>query len=122
MISARLIAAGRSPATPVVLVENASQAGERRALATLATLPEVAAAFDGPAILIIGEVAALAEVLPRETWEADREAVVGAVQGLRFVAGAEIVMHHQGRDRAAPSVTVRVRAAPPPPLRRGGEA
>ena len=60
MIAQRLIAAGRDAATPVALVENASQAGERRALATLATLPEVAAGFDGPVILIIGEVAALA--------------------------------------------------------------
>lgn len=68
MISARLIAAGRDAATPVALVENASQPGERRALATLATLAEAAAAFDGPAILIIGEVAALASssAHPRE--------------------------------------------------------
>jgi uroporphyrin-III C-methyltransferase len=60
MIAARLIAAGRAPSTPVAVVENASQPGERRALATLATLPEVASHFDGPAVLIIGEVAALA--------------------------------------------------------------
>jgi len=60
MIAARLIAAGRDAATPVALVENASQPRERRAVATLGTLSEAAAGFDGPVILIIGEVAALA--------------------------------------------------------------
>jgi uroporphyrin-III C-methyltransferase len=60
MIAERLIAAGRAPSTPVAIVENASQAGERRAVTTLAALPETAAGFDGPAILIIGEVSALA--------------------------------------------------------------
>ncbi len=62
MIAGRLIAAGRDAATPVVLIENASQAGERRALATQATQPYVAAGFDGPANLIFGEVAALASI------------------------------------------------------------
>ena len=64
-IAARLIAAGRAPSTPVLLVQDASRPEERRALCTLASLPETAAAFDGPAILIIGEVAALAQVEPR---------------------------------------------------------
>ena len=62
VIAARLTAAGRSPATPVLLVEHASRPQERRALATLATLPELARRSEGPAILIIGEVAALADV------------------------------------------------------------
>jgi uroporphyrin-III C-methyltransferase len=60
LIAERLIAAGRAPSTPVAIVENASQAGERRAVTTLAGLPETAAGFEGPAILIIGEVSALA--------------------------------------------------------------
>ena len=59
-IAERLIAAGRAPTTPVAIVENASQVVERRAVTTLAGLPEAAARFDGPAILIIGEVSALA--------------------------------------------------------------
>ena len=62
VIAARLTAAGRSPATPVLLVEHARRPPERRALATLATLPELARRAEGPAILIIGEVAALADV------------------------------------------------------------
>jgi len=61
-ISARLIAAGRAPTTPVLVVENASQPTERRALTTLASLPQAAKAFDAPSILIIGETAALADV------------------------------------------------------------
>jgi uroporphyrin-III C-methyltransferase len=62
VIAARLTAAGRAPQTPVLLVENASRGDERRLLTTLSGLPEAAAALTGPAILIIGEVAALAEV------------------------------------------------------------
>jgi uroporphyrin-III C-methyltransferase len=62
VISARLIAAGRAPTTPVLVVENASQPVERRALTTLANLPQSAQAFDGPSILIIGETAALADL------------------------------------------------------------
>jgi uroporphyrin-III C-methyltransferase len=62
IISARLIAAGRAPTTPVLVVEHASQPSERRALTTLAKLPEAARVFDGPSILIIGETAALADL------------------------------------------------------------
>jgi uroporphyrin-III C-methyltransferase len=61
-IAARLTAAGRAPQTPVLVVENASRGDERRVLATLAGLAEAVAGLEGPAILIIGEVAALADV------------------------------------------------------------
>ncbi|MHB8286744.1 MAG: hypothetical protein ACYDD1_18985 [Caulobacteraceae bacterium] len=61
-ISARLIAAGRSPSTPVLMVENVSQPSERRAVVTLATLPEAATTFSAPTVLIVGEVAALADI------------------------------------------------------------
>ena len=60
-IAARLTAAGRAPQTPALLVENASRGEERRVLTTLEGLAEAAAALSGPAILIIGEVAALAD-------------------------------------------------------------
>jgi uroporphyrin-III C-methyltransferase len=62
VISARLIAAGRAPTTPALVVENASLPGERRALTTLAGLAEAAGRFDAPSILIIGEIAALADL------------------------------------------------------------
>ena len=64
MLAERLIGAGRAPSTPVLVVENASRADERRVLTRLAELPKAAAGLDGPALLVIGEVAALAEVEP----------------------------------------------------------
>ena len=45
-------------------MENASLPNERRIVTTLAGLPEVAATLDGPALMIIGEVAALALASP----------------------------------------------------------
>jgi len=64
LLAERLIAAGREGSTPVLIVENASRAAERRVLTRLAELPKAAAGLDGPALLVIGEVAALAEVEP----------------------------------------------------------
>jgi uroporphyrin-III C-methyltransferase len=64
VVAARLVAAGRAASTPVLIVENASRPEARQALCTLATLAETAAAFAGPAVLIIGEVAALADIAP----------------------------------------------------------
>jgi len=61
-IAARLMAAGRAGSTPVAVVENASRGDERRVLTTLARLPDAAAALSGPVMLIIGEVAALADI------------------------------------------------------------
>lgn len=61
----RLIAHGRSPATPFALVENGSRPDQRVVLGTLADLPERATAEEvrSPALLILGEVAALAKPL-----------------------------------------------------------
>ena len=60
MIAARLMAAGRAGSTPVALGgERQPARAERRIVTTLAGLPEAAATLDGPALLIIGEVAAL---------------------------------------------------------------
>jgi uroporphyrin-III C-methyltransferase len=64
LLAQRLIDAGRHASTPVLIVENASRADERRVLTRLAELPKAAAGLDGPALLVIGEVAALAEVEP----------------------------------------------------------
>ena len=61
-IAGRLIAAGRAPSTPVAVVESASLPHERRRVTTLAGLAGCVADLDGPALLIVGEVAALAEV------------------------------------------------------------
>jgi uroporphyrin-III C-methyltransferase/precorrin-2 dehydrogenase/sirohydrochlorin ferrochelatase len=61
----RLIAHGRAPATPFALVENGSRANQRVVLGTLSDLPERAMAENvrSPALLILGEVAALAKDL-----------------------------------------------------------
>ena len=70
-IAGRLIAEGRAPSTPVVVVESASLPDERRLSTTLAGLGEAVRGLDGPALLIIGEVAALAATLGRDIAAAD---------------------------------------------------
>ncbi len=61
----RLIEHGRDPATPFALVENGSRRGQRVVVGTLAELAERARAHrvQSPALLIVGEVAALAQRL-----------------------------------------------------------
>ncbi|MDP1618691.1 uroporphyrinogen-III C-methyltransferase [Phenylobacterium sp.] len=59
-IARRLTQAGRNPATPALIVENASRADERRIVTDLSGLAEAAAALKGPALLIVGESMALA--------------------------------------------------------------
>ncbi|WP_397414234.1 uroporphyrinogen-III C-methyltransferase [Phenylobacterium sp.] len=61
VIAGRLLAAGRDPSTPALIVENASRADERRVLTTLAGLAAAAEALSGPALLIFGEAMAMAE-------------------------------------------------------------
>ena len=58
----RLLAHGRDAGTPFALVENGSRPEQRVVTGTLAELPELAAlhAVQSPALLILGEVAALA--------------------------------------------------------------
>jgi uroporphyrin-III C-methyltransferase/precorrin-2 dehydrogenase/sirohydrochlorin ferrochelatase len=62
-IAARLIAAGRDPATPVAVVENGTRPNEVRAYGRLGEVSELiqSRGINGPALLIIGEVAALAQ-------------------------------------------------------------
>jgi uroporphyrin-III C-methyltransferase len=60
--AARLIAEGRSPQTPALAVENAGRPDARLLPATLADLggAVAAAGFEGPVLLLVGEVAAQA--------------------------------------------------------------
>ena len=53
-IQGRLMMHGALPATPVTIIENASRSDQRVHAATLATLPDAAAAAEGPAILLYG--------------------------------------------------------------------
>jgi uroporphyrin-III C-methyltransferase/precorrin-2 dehydrogenase/sirohydrochlorin ferrochelatase len=66
-VQARLLEHGRKPDTPFVLVENGSRADQRVITGTLGRLAEraQAEAVRAPALLILGEVAALA---PRLGW------------------------------------------------------
>ncbi|MEI7932791.1 MAG: uroporphyrinogen-III C-methyltransferase [Alphaproteobacteria bacterium] len=66
VIAGKLIEAGRAGSTPVLVVEGASLPDERRVLTTLAGLGSAVEGLEGPAILLIGEVAALSSVRPRE--------------------------------------------------------
>ncbi|MDP3494359.1 MAG: uroporphyrinogen-III C-methyltransferase [Hyphomonadaceae bacterium] len=62
-IAARLVAAGRDPATPIAVIENGTRANEISAFGSLGDAADViyAAGINGPALLIIGEVVALAQ-------------------------------------------------------------
>lgn len=62
-IAARLVAAGRDPATPVAVIENGTRENEISAFGALGNVAEVIqiAGINGPALLIIGEVVALAQ-------------------------------------------------------------
>jgi len=62
VVAARLTEAGRAVSTPVLVVESASLPTERRVLTTLGGLARDIEGWDGPALLVIGEVAALASV------------------------------------------------------------
>ena len=107
LIAGRLMAAGRAGATPALIVENASRPDERRILTTLAGLAIAAEGLKGPALLMVGEAMAMAEIQvpPPLAGEGDPERVEGA---------------RLGSARAvAPSVTA-LRAAPSPLLRKGG--
>jgi uroporphyrin-III C-methyltransferase len=62
-IASRLMAAGRAGPTPALIVENASRPDERRIATSLAGLAEAARSLAGPALLIVGEAMALADVV-----------------------------------------------------------
>lgn len=68
-VAARLIAAGLPASTPAVAVENASRPGERALFATLGELPALLEAqdFDGPTLVLIGQVVLQAQAVHAET-------------------------------------------------------
>jgi len=61
-IAAALVAGGRSPQTPVAVVQEGTTANQRRVDATLATVAEVVAAEQvrPPAVVVVGDVVGLA--------------------------------------------------------------
>jgi uroporphyrin-III C-methyltransferase len=83
-VADRLVAAGRDPATPALIVENASRADEQRRRTTLAGLEAAAQGLTGPAILLLGEAMALAAELlqpgPQMDLSVPQESVRGSFE------------------------------------------
>ncbi|MET0294895.1 MAG: uroporphyrinogen-III C-methyltransferase [Phenylobacterium sp.] len=75
-VADRLMAEGRSPATPALAVENAGRPEARLVTARLADLGRVVAAesFTGPVLLVVGEAAA-------QAWAFDQGACVTTASG-----------------------------------------
>ena len=86
LIARRLIEAGLPGSTPVAIVEGASLESERRIKTTLAGLGEAAQGLDGPAILIVGKVAALASPLSLQ----EEGSEVGVRAGRSAAGGAAV--------------------------------
>jgi uroporphyrin-III C-methyltransferase len=75
-IKAALVLHGRSPETPVALVENVSRAGSRHFAGCLRDLPELAAARgEGPALILVGDVCA--DLLAQASGEESARIAVG---------------------------------------------
>jgi uroporphyrin-III C-methyltransferase len=68
-LAASIIAAGRSPSTPAAVVMAATLPEQRHVVATLATIADAArdARIASPAVLVVGEVVALSQVLAGRT-------------------------------------------------------
>ena len=62
MIAERLMEAGRAGSTPVVVVEDVSLGTGRRLVTTLQELPADIVGVSGPAVILIGEIAAMADL------------------------------------------------------------
>jgi uroporphyrin-III C-methyltransferase/precorrin-2 dehydrogenase/sirohydrochlorin ferrochelatase len=73
-IAARLVAAGRDPLTPAAVVENGARPNQITAFGALGTIADVIqnAGIQGPALLIIGEVVALAQRNSRAATQSGR--------------------------------------------------
>ncbi len=78
--TARLIAAGRDPATPAACIQSATTPAQRVAVATLATIAEAAEreGLEAPVITVIGEVARMAA---DDAWGLEQMAAVVALTG-----------------------------------------
>jgi uroporphyrin-III C-methyltransferase/precorrin-2 dehydrogenase/sirohydrochlorin ferrochelatase len=61
MVASRLTNAGLDTATPVAVIERGTRPDQRVSVGTLAELPKLALRHNGPALLVIGKVAAFAK-------------------------------------------------------------
>ena len=80
LIAERLTGAGRATSTPALVVENASRPDERRILTTLGQLAVAAEGLKGPALLMVGEAMAMAQIAIPEDLGLTQDAVVPPVQ------------------------------------------
>lgn len=83
-IATRLIAHGRDADTPVAVIENGTRSNEVAAYGALGDLAETirAAGIEGPALLVIGEVAALGKGAPRTFRSRAAAASLGSIWGM----------------------------------------
>jgi siroheme synthase len=61
LVASRLTNAGLDTATPVAIIERGTRPDQKVSVGTLSELPRLAARHNGPALLVIGKVAALAK-------------------------------------------------------------
>jgi uroporphyrin-III C-methyltransferase len=112
VIARKLIEAGRAGSTPVLVVENASLADERRIVTTLTGLGDATNGLEGPAILIIGEVAALAS-LETPAAQAPQDDEQGRLSGAQAAAhlrgGSATKNSRHGEECASASRTTQTR-------------
>jgi uroporphyrin-III C-methyltransferase len=83
VITARLIAAGRDPATPAAVIERGLTAGQRVVTATLADIAERAAHLAAPAVIVIGDVASRQSTSPHYSVNTQFGDRVGDAAGAR---------------------------------------
>lgn len=83
-IATRLIAHGRDADTPVAVIENGTRSNEVAAYGALGDLAETirAAGIEGPALLVIGEVATLGKGAPRTFRSRAAAASLGSIWGM----------------------------------------
>ncbi len=83
-ISTRLIAHGRDADTPVAVIENGTRPNQRTVYGALGDLPDLIASsgIEGPAVLVIGEVAALGAGAPRTFRSKSASQSLGAIWGM----------------------------------------
>ena len=81
IINARLIAAGRDPATPAAVIERGLTTTQRVVTGTLGNIAERAAHLASPAVIVIGDVAGLPPPSPHYSTNAQDDDRAGDAAG-----------------------------------------
>ncbi len=87
-VSSKLIGVGRSPNTPIALIENGARSNQRVVLSNLTSMQQAASLHQltSPVLLIVGNVTALAEKLH---WFGAKPIITGKTDTLRRDSGSE---------------------------------